>query len=134
MKILHQQAGDLGAAWLLPHLPGRLIVDLEAFRYKHDLQNGPTNLAEVYISQYPIECQLELYNQDKALFWNRHPAYARAFWLQEAQEAKREGRLDEVPDYVIDAYMEILRGNKQFRRGYSLVTVSLWYHVSAFSS
>jgi hypothetical protein len=103
-------------ALLLPHLPWNLIVDLEAFRYRYEREHGPTNLLEVYISQYPIDYQIQCYEENPTMFWNRHPPYVREFWLQEAQTATKEGRLDEVPSYVIQAYLGRLKGNRQFRR------------------
>ena len=100
---------------LLPYLSGGIIVELEAFRYRYEREHGPTNLKEVFISQYPIDYQLKFFELDPVLYWNRHPAYARAFWLEQAKAAMKEGQLDEVPAYVIQAYSRRLKGDQRFR-------------------
>jgi len=105
------------AELLFPTYAKELYPVLEQFRIKFEAEFGETDLTRKWTSTLPADEQNWLIKYHTKRYWDGLPPFLQAYMKERFHTAKRNGRLDDMPDTLLRLYltqqMSISKGGLQ---------------------
>jgi len=90
---------------LVPGLPLELTKQLDEYRQAFEEKWGTVDLTRRYTSTLPLAEQKWLLENEPKRYWDGLPKFFQAFSRCRMEEAAKTGKLDDMPDGLLQIYL-----------------------------